>query len=1349
MRRLQFSGRAVGGCITCCAAAILAIGLASLGHGVAGGFPHAMRTSKIAHAQLLQARAESTNGIGSAKSRSLIERYKQFPLSFEPNLQQTDTPDVKFLARGDGYILFLTGKDAVFSMGRATQSTSILRMSLLGANNNPSFSGMDELPGKSNYIIGNRPEKWHTNIPNFRKVSEHNIYPGIDLVYYGTQRQLEYDFVIAPGASPGKIQIAFSGANNPHTDANGDLVLSVAGSGDVRLHKPVAYQQIGDAKKLVAANYILNGKNNIEFAIGNYDATRPLIVDPILAYSTYLGGSGIDSANAIAIAPDNTAFVAGSTVSSDFPVVHPLEGSANGDAFVSKISVDGSTILYSTYLGGKNGDLASGIAVDDSGSAYVVGRTSSPDFPTGPFYINDACGGDGKCGASWNPQGFTVTNGFITKLNPAGSAIVYSGFIGEYDDVFAQTVAVDSDDNAYVTGIVTPDFTPTVTITPPNEPPPPFPITASAFQTTIVGNNAFVMKIGSIGNAILYSSYLGGSVEDIGYGIGLDKSANVYVTGLTYSPDLATTAGALQPGYSGAGDAFVAKINTNASGAASLNYLTYLGGSGLDQGNAIAVDSAGNAFVAGATSSTAFGFVPNGFQGANASEGDAFVAKLNTTGHLSYFTYLGGSKADAATGIAVDSTDNVYITGSTVSTDFPTAGAVFQPAYGGGNADSFVAKLDPTGKTLVYSSYLGGTNTEMATGIAVDTNGSAYVTGQTCSEDFPLANPLQAVPGGNCDAYVAKVSILAGFALNPAGLVFPAQSLNTTSQSQTVTVTNGASAQTISSIAISGVNASDYAETTTCGSGLAAGATCTITVTFTPTASGLRKASLTITDNAPGSPQVVNLSGNTSTVTLSSSSLAYGFQQVGVPSAPQSVTMTNSGTTALVISSITASGDFSEADDCTKAPLQPGTNCVIQVIYTPSAAVASIGAITITDNGSGSPQEILATGTGVLEPQALLAPASLGFAGQPVGVPSGTQAATLTNAGDAPLTIASIAGTGDFSETSTCGSIISPNSSCTINVTFTPTAAGQRTGTLTVTDNSANVAGSTQTVLLSGTGLTIPLVSLSTSTLTFNGQAIGSTSAAQVVTLSNTGSAPLTISSVTSAGDFTQFNTCPTSVPAGSSCAISITFSPTTGGNLFGTVTIADNAPSTPQTITLSGTGTGVPFQVSLTQSPAVPAGKPASFAVSVVAFGGFSQQVALNCIAPATLSCSFNPTVVTPSTSPAVASVMTVNTSLRTIAPPSSGFRIDPNSLLHNFGRTWLIWLVALFMVLTASIVRRRPMSAAFGFAVVLLLASVACSKGGTAGVPAGTPAGNYQITVIATSGAVSSSTTVTLQVN
>jgi hypothetical protein len=435
-----------------------------------------------------------------------------------------------------------------------------------------------------------------------------------------------------------------------------------------------------------------------------------------------------------------------------------------------------------------------------------------------------------------------------------------------------------------------------------------------------------------------------------------------------------------------------------------------------------------------------------------------------------------------------------------------------------------------------------------------------------------------------------------------------------------------------------------------------------------------------------------------------------------------------------------------------KASLQPNTNCVIQVTFTPSTAVASIGAITLTDNGSGSPQVILTTGTGVLEPQASLSPASLGFTGESVGVASPAQQVVLSNTGDAALTVSNIAitPTGDFTQSNTCGAILSAGSTCTINVTFTPSAAGNRTGTLTVTDNTGNVAGSTQAVPLSGIGLAVPVVSLSTSTLTFNNQAIGGISAAQTVTLTNTGNAALAISGFTSSGDFAQVNNCPTSVAAGAGCAINVTFIPLASGNLFGSITITDNATNSPQTISLSGTGTGASFQISsLTATPSVPAGNKATYSLSVLSIGGFTQPVALTCSAPATMTCSVSPLMVTPSASPSQAATLTVTTALRTIVPPSSRFKMNPFDMFLHFSGTWLLWLLALFMVLTVAFLRRRPITAAFGFVVLLLLVSAACGAGGAPGVPAGTPAGTYQITVTGTSGSSTSSTPVTLQVN
>ena len=824
----------------------------------------------------------------------VVAEYGKLPLAFEPNLGQAN-PEAKFLARGVGYELFLTPKESVFVLNTGEKKSviakqksglrpaasghgaSVLRMKLLGANKNPVLTAQNELPGKSNYLSGNRPKNWRTNVPNYRSVREQGAFPGIDLVYYGTQGQLEYDFVVAPGANPGVIRFAVEGASKLSTSSDGDLLVGIAG-GEVRFHKPFAYQRDGSAKTVVAANYVLEGKDQVAFKLGNYDSRRELVIDPILSYSTYLGGSNIDGANAIAVAPDHTAFIAGGTFSTDFPTAgtHPLQPNHGGpddfskDAFVAKLSADGQTVLYATYLGGKNQDFANGIAVDNVGDAYVVGTTLSPDFPVTPGSMDVECGGDGKCGASWNPGGLIVENGFISKLNPAGSALIYSAFIGVYENVEALGVAVDADQNAYVTGHTSDNITPTVVITPPNQPPPPFPISGNAFQPAFGGgtNDAFVMKVSATGLSILYSSYLGGSDEDSAHGIAVDALHNIYVTGLTYSVDLPLAGGLQASG--GAGDAFVSKI----SFTGSLMFSTYLGGTGLDQGNGIAVDSVGDTYVTGGTDST--GLSTSGvLQTTMAGQGDAFIAKYSTSlpaPALVYFTYLGGSKADSGAGIAVDSSGNAYVAGSTVSTDFATTTDAFQRTYGGGNADAFITKVDAAGATILYSSFLGGTNTESGNAIAIDSDSppGAYVAGQTCSLDFPLSNPAHATPGGNCDAFASKIGVLEGIAISPTGLTFAPQTQGTTSQPQTVTLVSGVSPVTITSISLTGANSGDFAiVTNTCGATLAANSQCTITVNFTPSAPGNRSAFVSIVDDVAGQPPqslVASLSGSTSTV---------------------------------------------------------------------------------------------------------------------------------------------------------------------------------------------------------------------------------------------------------------------------------------------------------------------------------------------------------------------------------------------------------------------------------------------------------------------------------------------------
>jgi Beta-propeller repeat/Abnormal spindle-like microcephaly-assoc'd, ASPM-SPD-2-Hydin len=1038
----------------------------------------------------------SSQGRANGPSGTKVAGYLgALPLAFEPNQGQTDA-EVKYVARGARYNVFFTPSETVLVLGASSHTNpaenqtanpvDILRMRLAGANASADLVAVDQLQGKSNYLIGPR-ENWHTSIPNFRRILQRQVYPGIDISYHGTEGQLEEDFVVSPGADPRAIRLAFNGAKTIRTNSSRELMVTLKGEA-VTLRKPVAYQETKGSKRLVSVNYVVLNNSRVGFRLGDYDQRQPLVIDPILSYSTYLGGSNIDGANAIAVAPDKTAFITGGTYSVDFPTTHQLQPNHGGpddffrDAFVVKLSADGSTILYSTYIGGKFEDVGNGIAVDAGGDAYVTGTTDSSDFPV-PVTIpsfNPECGGDGKCGASWNPGGLLVRNGFVIKLNPEGTAPLYSGFIGFYENVIGQSIAVDENNIAYVTGQVGPYIVPTVNILPPRECPPPFPITGPLTTTPIPfclplpqppleipgptaaqqifgggATDAYLWKISATGNTILYATYLGGTNEDVGLGVAVDTNANAYLTGLTYSSDFPVTAGAFQGTNSGAGDAFFAKVNT-VSGA--LLYSSFLGGSGLDQGNGIAVDKNGNAYITGTTASTVntLGFAPpaGAFQpncaldSSGVCEGDAFVAKLNPSlsgpSSLIYFTYLGGSLADGAQAIAVDPSGNAYVTGSTVSTDFPVAGAVFQPKFGGGNADAFVTKLDPAGATLTYSGYLGGTNTDIGYGIAVDTDANAYIAGQTCSLDFPLANPVQAAPGGNCDAFVSKVSILNGIQVNPAGLVFSAQSLGTTSQSQVITVTNGDNPVALSSIQVdpASPNPADFAVTTTCAASLLPGGQCTITISFTPQGPGLRKASIPITATGAGLTQsvVVPLNGQASTLTLSASSLSFGQQQVGLtPANPLSITATNNGTSPVTFTSITASGDFSETDDCAKVPLQPSTNCVISITFAPSTAGSSVGALTLTDNAPGSPQIVLLTGTGVGQQSDFKIDAAPSSAIVPAG-----------NSATIAVTVTSFSG---FSQpvTLSCAPGLPVDVSCSFSPSvLTPVGSGPSTSTLTI-----------------------------------------------------------------------------------------------------------------------------------------------------------------------------------------------------------------------------------------------------------------------------------------------------------
>ncbi len=538
----------------------------------------------------------------AANKVQLAEAYGKLPLSFEANQGQTDRR-VDFLTRGSGYTLFLTSAEAVVALRKPVASNTprrgnaslrnaeaketpaapptVVRMKLVGANPSPRVSGLEELPGKSNYFLGNDPDKWRTNVPHYAKVQYKDVYPGVELVYYGNQRQLEYDLVVEPGADPAAIALSFEGVEKLRIDAQGDLLLETH-DGEVRQHKPLVYQEMDDGRREIAGAYVLNGERQVGFEVATYDGSQPLIIDPVLSYSTYLGGNGNDRSFAIAVDASGNAYVTGQTSFTGFPTASPFQADGGGgqDAFVTKLNAAGNSLVYSTYLGGSDSEIGRGIAVDASGSAYVTGSTESTDFPTvNPF----------------QSALDSTEDAFVTKLNAAGNALVYSTYLGGsgFDGGFA--IAVDGSGNAYVTGsFLGPDFP-----------------TANPIQPAPGGfTDAFVTKFNAAGSALVYSTYLGGDSSEQGTSIALDGSGNAYVTGTTSSADFPTASPfqASKGGTTSDIDVFVTKLN--AAGNA-LVYSTYLGGSSSEGGTnsiqlAVAVDASGNAYVAGTTTSTDF-----------------------------------------------------------------------------------------------------------------------------------------------------------------------------------------------------------------------------------------------------------------------------------------------------------------------------------------------------------------------------------------------------------------------------------------------------------------------------------------------------------------------------------------------------------------------------------------------------------------------------------------------------------------------------------------------------------------------------------------------------------------------
>lgn len=706
---------------------------------------------------------QSTNQPSGAQQKTIQRSFDLLPLSFEPNQGQSAS-DAKFLAQGRGFAALFKPNEADLLLASG-HAGSPLRITLLHALQSTGMSGELRLPGTVNYLSGNDRRDWHTGIPTFQRLRYAGVYPGTDLVYYGNQGRLEFDFQVSPGASPNDIQLRLQGARTLTIDGKGDLVVTTE-DGRIAFQKPAVYQTAsGGRSETVAGSFRLLRNNTVGFAIGRYDHARPLIIDPILNYSTYLGS--LADASSIAVDANGDAYVTGvamlafPTTSGSYQPVGISSTTAQdlwpnvGKPFIAKFNSTGTALVYSTFLSGSGIDAANGIAVDANGDAFVAGTTSSTDFPvtTGSLQMTNKA---------------SQTTGFVTELSSTGSSLLYSTYLGGSSFTMINAIAIDGSDDAYVTGrTLDTDF----------------PTTQGAFQSaavTKVSSNsypqysAFVAKLNPAGAALAYSTYVTGSQSDIGWGIAVDSAGEAYVGGYTSSVDFPVTSGALQTTRetSNVLSGFVTKLN--ASGSA-LAWSTYLGGNDFDRITSLALDSSGNVYAAGSTNSPDFPVTSGAFQTQvgisyyGYPQTNAFVSELNSTaGSLVYSTFLGGGvswgpyadNGDQANGVAVDGQGMVYLTGSACTGDFPVTAGAFEPVDLAGEIDSFctafLTKLNPAPNTpLVYSTFFGGTgngdpgdyfNAEIANGLAVDPSDNVYLAGYTNSIDFPVTAGVVETP---------------------------------------------------------------------------------------------------------------------------------------------------------------------------------------------------------------------------------------------------------------------------------------------------------------------------------------------------------------------------------------------------------------------------------------------------------------------------------------------------------------------------------------------------------------------------------------------------------------------------
>jgi hypothetical protein len=1238
----------------------------------ASAIPHQQKTLKLGPTASRKTQAETAKP---------VEQFLNMPLDFESNEGQAPS-EYAFVAHGPSYTLGISATGMALRLLRPESNApsaqdsaifrsfdaSILELRLVGANGESQVTGLEAQPGRSNYFIGNDPSKWRTGIPHFGRVRVAATYPGIDVVFHGDHQQLEYDFDVAPGADPNRIRLQAQGAQSVTIDANGNALLHTP-AGDVELKRPVAYQQIAGVQRPVESSFRVEDGDFLEFEVGSYDREYALTIDPVLDYAVSLGGANLNYGMGIAVDASGNAYVSGATCSGDFPTTpgkfqqFPSPPSMTAfnrcDAsFVTKIDPTGSTLLYSDLIGGTDASSGAGhLAIDSSGNVYLSGVTNSTDFPTISNF-----GPSSATSCPLATQGRLCLVGFVLKLDPTGSTLIFSSLFGGNGGTVAAQIKLNP-----VTGDVevlgdtdSTNFLPA----------------ATTLQTSYAGGtcasgipcvNAFLLGLSPTTGALRYGTFIGGQGNDFASSLAFDSNGNIYVAGTT-QPPLSTALGPVTQTYAPAGGAtaagvemFVAKLNLSGT-SLTPGYLTIIQGD-ADTGPAeIVFDSSNNLYFTGASAAQHLPVTTGAYQTVNKATGandclwrgqmtlllphpcgTAIVGGLNSAGALSFLTYMGGSTQDIGEAIGIDSNKNLWIAGVTTSTDFPFAAAHY--TFQSGLFNSFLAEMSNNGQQLLDATPIAGSNGEVGD-LQIDGNNNVYVVGYANEvPSTPGAYPPN--PGVFIPAFVQKwsagpppsISIL----LNSLG--FPSTPLGSASQPQTITVQNTGTVAAQLGIQLgpgyTETSPSDFLESSNCGTSLAANSSCTITITFAPgpvpatcqppvCVPTQRGAELLIANNAIQGTKQIELGGTAGigpSAIVSPNPIVFAAQAAGTSSAPLYVSAEDGGDSALLISNIALTGpnasDFQltltgvGGNNC-NVPLQPGSLCDLDVTFSPPASATGTRTATLmfTDDAADSPQSVNITGTVAASYALNLSPLTVSptfpvaIGTSSYGVLSVENPSTTNTV---QVTSLSISGTnaGDFSVTSvscsTAGSLpmtIAPGATCYADVTFNPAAgaSGLRTASMTVGTNP--VISGLPTLALQGDAVTNSQPGMSffviPNPMNFGGLQVGETSnnASVLFTIYNnipipcagggsTCGAPLIINSITPGlADYTvnaeaQSGVCspfPVTIPAGGECTYAVVFSPSQSGTRNTTLTIQSNDPQGTMQLPVYGSGLSVPL---------------------------------------------------------------------------------------------------------------------------------------------------------------------------